>query len=61
MVDVFVVAALAALVQIGGVVSMLPGLGVNIFALSVVLTMFSAEAFDSRLLWDQNEIEKESL
>ena len=61
MVDVFVVAALAALVQIGGVVSMLPGLGVNIFALSVVLTMFSAEAFDSRLFWDQNEIEKESL
>lgn len=54
MVDVFVVAALAALIQVGGIMSMVPGMGVNAFALSVILTMLSAESFDTRMFWDQN-------
>ncbi len=53
MVDVFVVAALAALIQIGGIMAIYPGLGINAFAASVVCTMLSAMSFDARLIWDQ--------
>ena len=52
MVDVFVVAALAALIQIDGLMSIVPGVGVNAFALSVIFTMLSATCFDPRLIWD---------
>ena len=52
MVDVFVVAALAALVQVGGLMSIAPGIGLNAFALSVMFTMLSAMSFDSRRIWD---------
>ena len=52
MVDVFVVAALAALIQLQGVMTIEPGWGANAFAFSVILTMFSASSFDTRLFWD---------
>ena len=52
MVDVFVVAILVAVVQLGGVMSIHPGPGVVPFAAVVVLTIFSAESFDPRLIWD---------
>ncbi len=55
MVDVFVVAALAALIQVGGLMSILPGPGVDAFALSVILTMFSASSLDPRLIWDRGD------
>ncbi len=53
MVDVFVVAALAALIQVGALMSIAPGAGANAFAASVVLTMFSANSLDPRLIWDR--------
>lgn len=52
MIDVFVVAALAALIQIGGLMSIIPGAGVDAFAMSVIFTMFSAMSLDPRLIWD---------
>ena len=52
MIDVFVVAALAALIQIGGLMSIVPGPGVDAFAMSVIFTMFSAMSLDPRLIWD---------
>lgn len=52
MIDVFVVAALAALIQVGALMSIRPGAGVNAFALSVIFTMLSAMSFDPRLIWD---------
>lgn len=52
MIDVFVVAALAALIQVGALMSILPGVGVNAFAMSVIFTMVSAMSFDPRLIWD---------
>lgn len=52
MIDVFVVAVLAALIQLGAVLSIEPGAGINAFALSVVFTMFSATSLDPRLIWD---------
>jgi len=52
MVDVFVVAVLAALIQLGVFLSITPGAGIVSFAFSVVFTMFAATSIDTRLLWD---------
>ncbi len=52
MIDVFVVAILAALIQLGAILSVEPGLGINAFALSVVFTMLSATSLDARMFWD---------
>ncbi|MBT9384174.1 paraquat-inducible protein A [Pseudooceanicola sp. CBS1P-1] len=53
MIDVFVVAILSSLVQLGSIVSVKPGPAALYFALSVIFTMLSAQAFDSRLIWDR--------
>jgi paraquat-inducible protein A len=52
MIDIFVVAILSALVQLQGLVSITPGPAAFFFALSVVFTMLSAQAFDPRMIWD---------
>lgn len=54
MVDVFVVALLAALVQLGSLTNIQPGPAGAAFAAMVILTMFSAMAFDPKLIWDQS-------
>jgi paraquat-inducible protein A len=53
MVDIYVAAVLAALVQFGGLMSIRPGPGAIAFGAVVVLTMFAAECFDPRLIWDE--------
>ena len=55
MVDVYVVAILVALVQLGPLASISPGTGAIAFGAVVVLTMFAAECFDPRLMWDALE------
>jgi len=55
MVDVFVVAILVALIQVGTLMSIKPGLAAASFSVVVILTMLSAQCFDSRLLWDRAE------
>jgi paraquat-inducible protein A len=52
MVDVFVVAILAGVVQVGGIFAIEPGVGALAFCGVVVLTMLAAMSFDPRLLWD---------
>lgn len=52
MIDVFVVAILAALIQLGGLLSIRAGSAALAFAGVVIVTMFAAHAFDSRLIWD---------
>ena len=52
MVDVFVIAILVTLVQFGNTASVKPDLGALSFASVVILTMFAARTFDSRLIWD---------
>ncbi len=53
MVDVFVVAILVALIQLGGLLSINAGPAAIAFGGVVIVTMLSAESFDSRLIWDQ--------
>jgi len=55
MIDVFVVAILTALVQLGSAASIHPGIAAVSFALSVAFTMLSAQSFDARLIWDADK------
>jgi paraquat-inducible protein A len=55
MLDVFVVTYTVALIRFRPVMSMTPGPGVLFFAAVVILTIFAAEAFDPRLIWDSRE------
>lgn len=53
MVDVFVVAVMVALVQLGALMTITPGPAAVAFGGVVVSTMIAAMSFDPRLLWDQ--------
>jgi paraquat-inducible protein A len=55
MVDVFVVAILAALVQLNTLASIHPGPAAVTFAMSVIFTMLAAQSFDPRLIWDKTQ------
>jgi paraquat-inducible protein A len=52
MIDIFMEALLGALVQFGGVVTIEPGFGAVAFCTVVILTIFAAETFDPRIMWD---------
>jgi paraquat-inducible protein A len=56
-IDIFVAALLTALVTLGRVATIEPGLGILAFGGVVVTTMFAAESFDPRLMWDAVEVE----
>jgi paraquat-inducible protein A len=58
MVDIFLVGLLSALVSLEALSTIRPGIGAIFFAGAVVITMFAAQSFDSRLIWD-NVMEKE--
>ncbi|WDY55660.1 paraquat-inducible protein A [Pseudomonas sp. PSKL.D1] len=53
MLDVIVVALVAALVQLRGLGTIEPRAGILFFGMVVVLTMFAAMSFDPRSIWDQ--------
>ncbi len=55
MLDIFMIALLAALVKLGAIATIEPGLGAVCFAGVVVITMFAAMSFDPRLIWDAME------
>jgi len=55
MVDVFVVAILVALVNLGGLVVIKPGIAALAFAGVVIVSMIAAESFDPRVMWDNLE------
>ncbi|MEM6566092.1 MAG: paraquat-inducible protein A [Pseudomonadota bacterium] len=61
MIDIFVVAILSSLVQLSVLVAIHPGLASLFFALSVIFTMLSAQAFDSRMIWDDIKMQDEEL
>ncbi len=55
MLDIFVVTILVALVHFGSLANISAGAGAIYFAAVVVITMFAAESFDPRLIWDTFE------
>jgi paraquat-inducible protein A len=52
MIDIFMLSILVALVRLGAIATIEPGVGAISFAAVVVLTMFAAMSFDPRLIWD---------
>lgn len=52
MIDIFMESLLGALVQFGAVATIQPGIGAVAFCAVVLLTIFAAEFFDPRLMWD---------
>lgn len=59
MVDVFVVAILVGLIQMGNLMTINPGGAAIAFGLMVILTMLSAHSFDQRLIWDRIRAEND--
>jgi paraquat-inducible protein A len=55
MIDIFMESLLGALVAFGAVITIEPGVGALAFCAVVILTMFAAETFDPRLMWDAAE------
>jgi paraquat-inducible protein A len=53
MIDMFMLSILVALVRLGEVATIDPGIGATCFAAVVVLTMFAASSFDPRVIWDE--------
>jgi len=58
MLDIYVVALLAALVQLGSIATVKAGPGALAFGAVVVLTMFASMQFDPRLIWDPLQKER---
>lgn len=52
MIDIFMIAILTALVSLGNIATVEPGVGAISFAAVVILTMLAAMTFDPRLIWD---------
>ena len=55
MIDVFMVSILTALVHFGQFANIYGNIGMVCFAAVVVLTIFAVNAFDPRLMWDQQK------
>jgi paraquat-inducible protein A len=55
MVDIYVVTILVALVHLGNLATIQAGLGAVFFGAVVVITLFAANTFDPRLIWDNRE------
>ena len=59
MTDVFVVAILVGLIQLGGLMNVEAGVAAVAFGGVVIITMLAAEAFDPRLIWDEWSVSDE--
>ncbi|MGB1227566.1 MAG: paraquat-inducible protein A [Poseidonibacter sp.] len=53
MIDIYVVALLASVVQVGEIFNIKGGIAATSFALVVILTMVAAHRFDTRIIWDE--------
>jgi len=52
--DLFVISIIVAVFDKGSLVSVYPGIAATSFTLVVITTLFAAESFDTRLIWDAN-------
>ena len=56
MLDIFVMAVLLAMVNMGNIALVEAEIGVTFFAAVVIFTMLAAESFDSRLIWQNDHV-----
>ena len=52
--DLFVISIMVAVFDKGTLVSVYPGIAATSFTIVVITTLFAAESFDTRLIWDAN-------
>ena len=52
--DLFVISIIMAVFDKGNLVSVAPGIAATSFTIVVITTLFAAESFDTRLIWDAN-------
>ena len=52
--DLFVISIIVAVFDKGSLVSVYPGIAATSFTIVVITTLFAAESFDTRLIWDAN-------
>ena len=52
--DLFVISIMVAVFDKGNLVSVYPGIAATSFTIVVITTLFAAESFDTRLIWDAN-------
>lgn len=55
MIDIYVVALLASVVQLDEFFNIKGGLAATSFALMVIVTMIAAHIFDTRIIWDERK------
>ena len=53
MIDIYVVALLASIVQLDEIFSIKGGVAATSFALMVICTIIAANKFDTRIIWDE--------
>lgn len=53
MIDIYVVAILASIMQLDEIFSIKGGIAATSFSLVVILTMIAAHRFDTRIIWDE--------
>ncbi|MBP9491050.1 MAG: paraquat-inducible protein A [Aliarcobacter sp.] len=53
MIDIYVVALLASIIQLDEIFNIKGGIAATSFALMVILTMIAANRFDTRIIWDE--------
>ena len=58
MLDVFLLSIMVAVVKLGQIATVIPGIGSLAFASVVVLTLFATSCFDPRLIWEPSEEER---
>jgi len=61
MVDIFIIGILASLVSMDALATIEPREAASYFGAAVVVTMFAAQSFDPRLIWDAIEEDNEGL
>ena len=52
--DLFVISIMVAVFDKGNLLSVYPGIAATSFSIVVIATLFAAESFDTRLIWDAN-------
>ena len=53
LIDVYVVIIMSSIVKIGNILNIEPGFAIICFCSVVIITVFSAESFDERLIWNK--------
>ena len=53
MIDIYVVALLASIIQIDEIFNIKGGIAATSFCLMIILTMIAANRFDTRIIWDE--------